>query len=119
MVAMNFLPDTINTEQSSELKTKICGQMSFFVASGCPNLVVDLNAYTDYSTVPKTIPRTAGGDIDESGFQATIGTPDDIHHLRIFYRWPYYTDLIGHKLAELPDNKTLLYASTTWQNERP
>jgi Flp pilus assembly protein TadG len=102
---------------AAAVREKICTQMSILVTSGCPGLVVDLNTYTTFADVPTTIPRTATGDVNTSGFGTTVGGPSIIHHLRIFYRWPYISDFIGHKMAELPDNKTLLYSSMTWKNE--
>ncbi len=99
------------------VRSKICTQMSILVTSGCPGLEVDLKTYASFADVPITIPRTSTGDVDTAGFTTAVGGPSTIHHLRIFYRWPYISDFNGHKLAELPDNKTLLYSSTTWKNE--
>lgn len=99
------------------VRGKICTQMSILVTSGCPGLEIDLKSYANFAAVPTTIPRTGTGDVNTAGFTTAVGGPSTIHHLRIFYRWPYISDFIGHKLAELPDNKTLLYSSMTWQNE--
>jgi Flp pilus assembly protein TadG len=99
------------------VRSKICTEMSLLVSSGCPGLVIDMKPYASFSDVPTSIPRTATGDVNEAGFVVTAGKDSDKMHLRIFYRWPYVTDFIGHKLAELPDNKTLLYASATWEIE--
>jgi Flp pilus assembly protein TadG len=99
------------------LRTKICEQMSLLVTAGCPGLEIDLNKYANWATVPTTIPRTSDGDVNTAGFTVVAGIDREIQHLRIFYRWPYVSDFIGHKIAELPNNKTLLYASMTWKNE--
>ncbi|MGL4490595.1 MAG: TadE/TadG family type IV pilus assembly protein [Rhizobiaceae bacterium] len=100
-----------------EVRKRICEQMSLLVTSGCPGLVYDLKSYASFADVPTTIPRTPTGDVSTSGFTTSVAGQLTVHHLRIFYRWPYVTDFIGHKLAELPDNKTLLYSSMTWMNE--
>ncbi len=99
------------------VRSKICTKMSILVTSGCPGLEIDLKTYANFGDVPTTIPRTGTGDVNTAGFTTAVGGPSTIHHLRIFYRWPYISDFIGHKLAELPDNKTLLYSSMTWKNE--
>lgn len=99
------------------VRDKICAGMSSWVSAGCPGLDVDLKVYTSFADVPKTIPRLADNGVNTSGFASNVGIGKQIQHLRVFYRWPYMTDFIGHKLAELPDNKTLLFASSTWKNE--
>lgn len=99
------------------VRNRICDRLSTWVSTGCPGLVVDLKVYASFADVPTTIPRQADKDVDATGFATNVGIGKDIQHLRVFYRWPYITDFIGHKLAELPDNKTLLFASATWKNE--
>lgn len=94
----------------------ICNKMDILVASGCPELYIDLKTYAKYGDVPVTIP-IAGDDLNTSGFAIAPGGAKTINQLRVFYKWPYYTDFISAKLAELPDGKTLIYATTTWQNE--
>lgn len=99
------------------VRDRICAGISNWVSTGCPGLEVDIKVYTTYAAVPTVIPRSADNDVNTSGFAANVGISRDIQHLRVFYRWPYMTDFIGHKLAELPNNKTLLFASATWRNE--
>jgi Flp pilus assembly protein TadG len=87
------------------------------VGTGCPQLEFDLDNYTSFAAVPKTIPRTPDGDIDTTGFTYNPGGNGTINSLRIFYRWPVMTDLMRSSLSNLPDDRTLLYATVTWQNE--
>lgn len=101
----------------AEVRKRICDELSVLVTSGCPGLEIDLKSYSRYADVPTTIPRTSNNDVNTSGFTVSVAGPSEKHHLRIFYRWPYYTDFIGSKMAELPNGKTLIYASATWQNE--
>jgi Flp pilus assembly protein TadG len=118
-VARDMRTNTLTQAASTPaaVRTKICDQMSLLVTTGCPGLVIDMKPYTSFADIPITIPRTSTGDVNEAGFAITAGGSSAKMHLRIFYRWPFVTDFIGHKLAELPDNKTLLYASATWQIE--
>ena len=80
-------------------------------------LVWDLQSYASFSAVPKTVPKAGDGDINTSGFGYNPGEAGSIVSLRIFYKWPVLIDMMQSSMANLPDNKTLLYASVTWQNE--
>lgn len=95
----------------------ICNEIKIIVAPGCPGLSIDLRTYANFSDVPLSIPRTAGGDLDTSGFMIAPGGSGSKNQLRIFYRWPVISDFMRKYLAELPDGKTLLYSTLTWQNE--
>jgi Flp pilus assembly protein TadG len=98
------------------VRNYICDKINILVANGCPELYIDLKTYAEYGDVPLTIPLV-GGDLDTSGFAIAPGGAKTINQLRVFYKWPYYTDFISAKLAELPDGKTLIFATTTWENE--
>jgi hypothetical protein len=37
--------------------------------------------------------------------------------LRLFYEWPIITDYMSKYMAPLADNKTVHFATMTWQNE--
>ena len=99
------------------IKTKICDDLELFVANGCPELVVDMKVYPTYSDIPTSIPRKPDKDVNTSGFAINVGDAQEIQMLRIFYRWKFYTHFIGEKVAELPGDKTLLYAAAAWKNE--
>jgi Flp pilus assembly protein TadG len=101
----------------AKLKNNICGRIALMAPDGCPDLIVDLENYTSFSAVPKTIPFTPGGDINTSGFGIDPGGPQTINHLRVFYRWPIMTDILRSQMSNLPGGKTLLTSSATWRNE--
>lgn len=102
---------------AASLRTSICDGISVLVSTGCPGLEVDLKAYANFSAVPTTIPYTASGDLNTSGFTTAPGGPQSINSLRVFYRWPIMTDFMRIYLSTIPDGKTLLYATMTWKNE--
>ncbi len=120
-VARDFRTNKINlaTVTPQSLKDNICSRMGLLFPSNCPDLIVDLKEYPSYASIPTTIPRNGTGDVDSAEFVATPGGITNPHHLRVFYRWTYYTDFIGNKLADLPDNKTLFYFSATYRMEPP
>ncbi|MCU0830900.1 MAG: pilus assembly protein [Rhizobiaceae bacterium] len=103
--------------RGNQLHGIICGRIQLVVARTCPDLVVDLQTYNTFAAVPKTIPMTAGGDLNSSGFRVTPGGPGTINQLRAYYRWPVITDLLRSSMSSLPGGKTLLGATATWRNE--
>ncbi len=105
------------TTTQVEFRQLICGEMSILVASNCPDLEFDLKSYASFSAVPTTIPMATSTSLDTTGFTYAPGGSGAINQLRIFYRWPVITDVMKKHLAGLDDGKTLLYASSTWQNE--
>jgi Flp pilus assembly protein TadG len=100
-----------------KLQQMICARIQILVATGCPDLLVDLENYTTFSQVPTSIPYTSTGDIDTSGFKVDPGGSTSINQLRVFYRWPVMTDIMRASMSNLPGGKTLLFATDTWQNE--
>jgi Flp pilus assembly protein TadG len=98
------------------VRARICNDMKVLVTAGCPGLYIDLKSYATYGAVPTTVPYAAG-DLNISGFAITPGDPDTINQLRVFYKWPIYTNYIAKKLADLPNGKTLLFSTLTWRNE--
>lgn len=98
------------------VRARICNDMKVLVTSSCPELYIDLKTYATYGAVPTTVPML-GGDLNTAGFTIAPGDPNTINQLRVFYKWPIYTNYIALKLAELPGGKTLLYSTLTWRNE--
>lgn len=108
---------TLTNTTKAQFRTKVCDEIKIMVGDACSGLVWDLEAYDDFSDVPKTIPLTPGGDIDNTGFGYDPGDESSIVQLRIFYKWPVLIDKMQASMANLPSGETLLYASVTWQNE--
>ena len=108
---------TLTNTTEQEFRTKICDEISIIVGNSCSGLVWDLQAYSTFSDVPKTIPKSPDGDIDATGFGYEPGDESAIVSLRLFYKWPVLTDVMQSSMSNLPDGKTLLFASVTWQNE--
>ena len=101
----------------TSLKQLICQDLSIIVERNCPQLEVDLAQYASFSAVPTSIPFQGNGDINTSNFRVSPGGPSAINQLRVFYRWPVMTDLLRQSMSNLPDGKTLLFATATWRNE--
>lgn len=119
---VNTLLPSINANPTpQQIKDKvremICDEISVLAAANCPELEIDLRTYPTFADVPVTLGRTGSGDINTSGWDITPGGGGDINSIRVVYRWPVITDFMRKYLAELPDGKTLLYSTLTWQNE--
>lgn len=100
------------------VKKMICDQLEVLVAKNCPGLVVDLRSYPTFAAAAKIrIKLTSDKDIDTTGFGVTPGQSMSKNMLRIFYKWPVITDFMRASMSNLKGNKTLQFATITWQNE--
>lgn len=101
----------------NQVRDAICTSMEILVKTGCPDLLVDLQHYTTFADVPTQLPLKADGDINSTGFKIDPGERLTINQLRVFYRWPVMTDIMRDRLSSMPNGKTLLFSTITWQNE--
>lgn len=102
----------------ASLKQLICKDISILVATGCPELVVDLREFSTFEAAAAIrIKLTADQDIDTTGFAVTPGPSMSKNMLRVFYRWPVITDFMRKSMSNLKGGKTLHFATATWQNE--
>ncbi|MBZ9796701.1 TadE/TadG family type IV pilus assembly protein [Mesorhizobium sp. ES1-4] len=105
----------------NSLKNMICDKLEIIVSQDCPNqLSVDLRQYTTFADAALAGFRIQSGNIQltKSGadvpFTVTAGAAESKNMLRVFYKWPIMTDLMAQSMG---GNKTLHFASVTWQNE--
>ncbi|MBZ9895764.1 MULTISPECIES: TadE/TadG family type IV pilus assembly protein [unclassified Mesorhizobium] len=104
-----------------KLKTMICDKLKIIVSQDCPNqLDVDLRAYTTFADAATASFKIENGEIilmqgaNSQPFATTPGLAESKNMLRVFYKWPVMTDLLAQSMG---GNKTLHFASVTWQNE--
>lgn len=118
-IARSFKVNLLNSTNTDEakLREKVCDGLSVFFLADCNQVVVDLQVYPSIKDIPTAIPYDLTGDIDTSTFKVQPGNSDTLNHLRVFYRWPWYTDLIRSRFSNLPNGRTLLFSSETWRNE--
>ncbi|KFB11331.1 TadE/TadG family type IV pilus assembly protein [Nitratireductor basaltis] len=104
--------------EDGKIQSLICDRISLLVSAGCPGLEVDLRQYSSFEAAAKEkIKWTPNGDLDTTDFDVNPGGPLSPNMLRVFYRWPVVTDIMRKRVSNLPDGKTLLFASNTWRNE--
>jgi len=103
------------------IKGMICARLEIVVAKGCPDLIVDLQKYDTFAQAAAVrIKFTGSGgsqDIDMSQIKFTPGPSVSKNMLRVFYKWPVITDFMRKSMSNLAGNKTLHFATATWQNE--
>lgn len=105
-------------ENPNLVREKICAKIEVVVTTGCAGLEIDLKSYDTFEeAAAKRVRFTENGDIDTAGFGIDPGKSGTKNQLRVFYRWPVITDFARKAVSNLPDGKTLLFSSVTWQNE--
>ena len=87
------------------------------VIADCARLEFDVRVFADFDNVAVTDPVTDDGDLQTDDFGYDPGDAGDIVMVRVFYRWPVITDFMRSSMSNLKDNKTLHFATATWQNE--
>jgi len=113
------------TALQEKIFTLVCGRMSVIVTENCPGLKIDLrhfDNFTDaaklgYAIEGKQLVLTDNGKTDTKGFVIDPGSTMSRNMLRLFYEWPIITDYMSKYMAPLADNKTVHFATMTWQNE--
>jgi Flp pilus assembly protein TadG len=77
----------------------------------------DLENYATFADAALVRTKISNGDLDTTGFNVNPGGPLTINMLRVYYEWPVMTDFMASMMSNLNGNKTLLFATATWQNE--
>jgi len=119
-IARQFRTGQIKADDFSkqEVRDLICGRMQIVVSPGCPGLEVDFRSYATFAQAAQVrVKFENDGDLDTDEFDILPGDSMSKNMLRVFYRWPVITDFMRKSMANLPDGKTLHFASVTWQNE--
>jgi Flp pilus assembly protein TadG len=118
-IARQIRTGQLRGADTTKLEEMICSRLSVVVTQNCPNsLFVDLQNFQTFAEAAKIrIKFTSAGDLDTSGFVVEPGGTMSKNMLRVFYKWPVITDFMRSAISNLPDGKTLHFATTTWQNE--
>ena len=107
----------------AKLKQMICERIDVIVAENCPGLIVDLRHFNtfreasdaSFAIVSGKVVLRNNGQPDQ--FKVDLGASMSKNMLRVFYQWPVMTDFLAKYMANLEGNKTLHFATVTWQNE--
>lgn len=118
-----------STDRTQEqFRQMYCDEISFFLSCSATEaktpskLYIDVRSFTDFSKIPKTVPRV-GTDFDTN----TVFTPGgagQINMVRAYYRWSVITDLVRPYVTNLRPagssmpNDYLMVATNTFINEK-
>lgn len=106
---------------SAKVHDFICGQLEMMVPRDCPELVIDLRSEPTFDALSKfEMPLTGTGRervIDKGKTDFKTAASMEKSMLRVLYPWPIMTNLMQKNLSTLKDDKILLFATATWQNE--
>lgn len=100
----------------TKLKQLICSHLEVIVASGCPGLKVDLQQYDTFAEAAAKRWKVTNKQL-VNDFSVQAGSSMEKNMLRVFYEWPVMTDFLRLAMSNIGNDKTLLFASATWQNE--
>jgi Flp pilus assembly protein TadG len=109
------------TITQDSIKKLICDRLEIVVAKGCPDLLVDLSQYNTFAAAAAVRIKFIGTgdqqDIDPGQIKFNPGPSLSKNMIRVFYKWPVITDFMRQSMSSLKGNKTLHFATVTWQNE--
>lgn len=97
----------------TSLPELLCDRMPALFATGCPGLKVDVRHFDTFDQIAAEL--TKG--IVPATFQIDIGPSMSKNVMRVFYEWPAFLSIFSDRVIDPVNNKTLLFATTTWQNE--
>jgi Flp pilus assembly protein TadG len=101
----------------TELQKRLCSKIRLMVGPDCKYLHFDLEHYDKFSDAAAVRTKVVDGNLVTADFVVDPGGPLTINMLRVFYEWPVMTDFMASMMSNLKGNRTLLFATSTWQNE--
>lgn len=102
-------------DAAADFKSEICGHMInlFDCEDG---LKVDVRVLGTFGGPPPR-PVDGNGNLNTSDFDFDAGSGGDILLVRAVYEWPVIVSLLGLNLADMPNGKRLLLATSAFRNE--
>ena len=109
----------MDTYSQSQFRDAFCDELEVFVGAGCPGLSIDLRHFDTFAEAAalRTTVNSAGEIKLSGGFRYEPGPSQSKNVLRVFYAWPVLANVLRKQMSTLKDNKTLHFATATWQNE--
>jgi Flp pilus assembly protein TadG len=95
-----------STTTQEQFRNAFCAEISVIMTCSATEaktpskLFIDVRSFTDFSQIPKTIPRK-DGNLDTTGFAFNPGGPTTITVVRAYYRWEVITDLVRPYITNL------------------
>jgi Flp pilus assembly protein TadG len=100
---------------ANDFKSAVCGKLAGGLFD-CTSLTVDVQTYTDFTSVSTTPPVNSGNfDATRTGY--ATGTPGCIVSVALYYQWRVYLSLLDSGLSNLNGGNRLLVATAVFRNE--
>lgn len=97
-------------------KTEICNRL--YALFDCQSgIKVDVRTASNFSGANMGKPLDGNGNVDTSGFTWQPGSQGSIVIVRVVYEWPTFVRHFGLDMADLPNGKRLLMATSAFRNE--
>lgn len=98
----------------AQFRQALCNEVSMLM--NCSGLSIDLRTYPNYASLPSAPPKK-NGDLDTTGFAYAPGGANTIIALRVFYKWPIFTDIMRASLSDMRDGSHLITATAAFKTE--
>ncbi len=114
-IARQFRTGQLKASQigREELRKLLCEKMRPVFPANCMQLEIDLRSFGSFDEAAEIF---ATG-VVPAEYRYEPGPALSKNVLRVFYPWPVFTDILRRSMSNLPGGKTLLFATTAWQNE--
>lgn len=98
-----------------QFKSAVCSRISaLFDCQG--GVLVDVQCHSSFAGADVSRPVDADGNL-KTEFSFCPGEPGEIVVVRGIYLWPVWVKLLGFNLADMPNGKRLLVATSVFRNE--
>lgn len=126
-------PNKSSYTTKGAFRQKFCNEIAVLITcsptevANPANLYLDVESYTNFASMPTTIPRKSStdpySDLNDTGFAFAPGGPKTSNMVRAYYRWQIITDLMRPYLSNIrPADGSmpttyLIVATAAFQNE--
>jgi hypothetical protein len=99
-------------------KTAICDNLGWLQGDCQTNLYVDVQTFDTFQEAAAYKgPVDTAGKFSTTGFEFEMGAANTIELVRVYYKWPFITPLVGKAMARLDDGSALLMSTIVFRNE--
>lgn len=101
---------------AATFRNSVCANLGW-LASDCPSkLSVDVRTFQTFASINMPSP-VKNGNYDPGSLTFSVGGPHDIVVVRTYYKWPFFTPLIGQAMKQLSDGSMLVVSTHVFRNE--
>ncbi len=101
---------------AQEFKQEVCDRMSVFKGACMNRIEIDLQPVASFSNPGISTPID-NGEFKPETLKFNIGDPRSFMLMRVWYKQPVISPLLGHSMTKLANGDYLLHAATAFRNE--